>query len=122
MEYRDIVFDVFHGAYPYTKELTTLAKNFPNVYIDMCWLHMISPSAAREALADWLDAVPASKIIGFGGDQDWTFVEGAYSSAKIARNNISRVLRTKVDEGTFSEQEAKRLAQMLLRENMLHVY
>ncbi|MGO9643733.1 MAG: amidohydrolase family protein [Candidatus Bathyarchaeia archaeon] len=122
MEYRDVVFDVFHGAYPYTKELTTLVKNFPNVNLDMCWLHIISPAAAREALADWLDAVPASKIIGFGGDQDWTFVEGAYSNAKIARNNISRVLRSKVDEGTFSEKEAIRLAQMLFRDNVLHLY
>jgi hypothetical protein len=120
MEYYDVVFDIFHGAYPYTKELTTLAKNFPNVYLDMCWLHIISPAAAREALDDWLDSVPASKIIGFGGD--YTFVEGAYSHAKMARSNISRVLRNKVDGGTFSEEEAKRIAGWLLRDNVLRVF
>jgi hypothetical protein len=122
MEYYDVVFDVFHGSYPYTKELTTLVKNFPNVYLDMCWLHIISPAAAREALADWLDSVPASKIIGFGGDYAQYCIEGAYGHSKIARNNISRVLRNKVDDGTFSEKEAKRLAQLLLRENALRVF
>ncbi len=120
MEYYDVVFDIFHGAYPYTKQLTTLAKNFPNVNLDLVWLHVISPAASREALADWLDSVPANKIIGFGGD--YVFVEGAYGHAKMARSNISRVLRSKVDEGTFSEEEAKRLAQMLLRENALRVF
>lgn len=53
IEYYDVVFDVFHGSYPWTRQLTVLAKNFPNVYIDMCWLHIISPVAAREALSEW---------------------------------------------------------------------
>lgn len=120
IEYYDVVFDVFHGGYPYTKQLTTLVKNFPNVYLDMCWLHIISPAAAREALADWLDSVPASKIIGFGGD--YIFVEGTYGHAKIARSNISRVLKNKVEDGDLNEEEAKRIAQLLLRDNALVVF
>ena len=67
-EYKEAKFDIFHGAYPYTGELAALAKNFPNVYVDMCWLHIISPSRAREALTEWLDTVPSNKIFCFGGD------------------------------------------------------
>ncbi len=120
MEYYDVPFDIFHGSYPYTKELATLAKNFPNVYIDMCWLHIISSHTAEEALSDWLDAVPANKILGFGGD--YRFVEGVYGHSVIARRNISKVLRRKVDRGRFSEEEAKKIAEMILRDNVLEIF
>ena len=39
---------------------------FPNVFIDMCWAHIISPAAVTAALADFLDGVPFNKIMGFG--------------------------------------------------------
>ena len=114
-EYKEVRFDVFHGSYPYTGELAVLAKNFQNVYIDMCWLHIISPYRARQALAEWLDTVPWNKIFGFGGD--YIFAEGVYGHSVIARENIARVLTEKVEEGSFTEEQAVYLAQKLLRDN-----
>jgi predicted TIM-barrel fold metal-dependent hydrolase len=115
MEYADARFDLFHGGWPYCGELGSLAKNFPNVYIDMCWMHIISPSRSRAALADWLDEVPASKIMGFGGD--YLFVEGAYGHSVIAKENIARVLTSKVDDGIYTPEQAKKYATWLLKEN-----
>lgn len=120
MEYKEARFDVFHGGYPYMGELAVLAKNFPNVYIDMCWLHIMSPKAAREALSMWLDTVPGSKVLGFGGD--YLFVEGVYGHAKLARENVARVLTEKVEEGAFTEKQAMYLAQRLLRDNARELY
>lgn len=114
-EYKEVRFDIFHGSYPYTGELTTLAKTFQNVYIDMCWLHIISPYRARQALAEWLDTVPWNKIFGFGGD--YIHAEGVYGHSVIARENISRVLTEKVEEGSLTEKQAVHLAQKLLRDN-----
>jgi predicted TIM-barrel fold metal-dependent hydrolase len=114
-EYKDVEFDLFHGSYPYVGELATLAKNFQNVYIDMCWLHVISPHGARQALAEWLDTVPWNKIFGFGGD--YAFVEGVYGHSVIARENIARTLAEKVEEGSFTEGQAVNVAQKLLRDN-----
>ncbi|MDH5689688.1 MAG: amidohydrolase family protein [Candidatus Bathyarchaeota archaeon] len=119
-EYREVRFDVFHGSYPYTGELAVLAKNFQNVYIDMCWLHIISPYAARQALAEWLDTVPWNKILGFGGD--YIFVEGVYGHSVIARENIARVLTEKVEEGSLSEDHAVWLAGKLLRDNAYELF
>ncbi|NIM45433.1 MAG: amidohydrolase family protein, partial [Nitrososphaeria archaeon] len=65
MEYRKVKFDIFHAGYPYFRELATLAKNFQNVYPDLCWIHVVSPSAARTILAEWLDTVPSNKILAF---------------------------------------------------------
>jgi predicted TIM-barrel fold metal-dependent hydrolase len=115
MEYKEAKFDVFHGAWPYCGELGALAKNFPNVYIDMCWMHIISPSRSRTALSNWLDEVPASKIMGFGGD--YLFVEGAYGHSVIARENVVHVLAEKVDDGVYKMDQAKKYARWLLREN-----
>ena len=115
MEYHDAKFDIFHGSWPYCGTLGALAKNYPNVYVDMSWLHIISPSRARTALSDWLDEVPASKILGFGGD--YLMVEGSYGHSVIARDNIARVLAEKVDTGVYTVEEAKKYASWMLKEN-----
>jgi predicted TIM-barrel fold metal-dependent hydrolase len=115
MEYKEAKFDIFHAGWPYSEELGALAKNFPNVYIDMCWMHIISPSRSRSVLSDWLDEVPANKILGFGGD--YVFVEGVYGHSVIARKNIAMVLALKVDEGVYTMERAKKYARWLLREN-----
>ncbi|MEM0054243.1 MAG: amidohydrolase family protein [Nitrososphaeria archaeon] len=120
MEYYNVKFDVFHGAYPYVRELAVLAKNFPNVYVDLCWLHAVSSSSAKYALNELLDMVPANKIIGFGGD--YKHVEGVYGHSRLARRNVAEVLQDRVDRGRFSLEEAKNIAKMLLYDNLLEVF
>jgi len=120
MEYKEVKFDVFHGGYPYTSELATLAKNFPNVYVDLCWLHIISPTVARRVLSEFIDTVPSNKILGFGGD--YRFVEGVYGHALLARENIARVLTEKEEDGSLTQKEAFLLAQRLLRDNANELY
>jgi hypothetical protein len=113
-------FDVFHGGYPYSRELATLAKNFQNVYVDMCWMHIISPAASCAMLHEWLDMVPESKILAFGGD--YCFVEGVYGHAEIARENVSRVLTKRVLSVYIGESEAGPLAVKLLRTNAAELF
>jgi len=120
MEYHDVKFDVFHGSYPYTKELADIAKNLPNVYADLSWLHIVSPTSACDALKDWIDTIPSNKILGFGGD--YRFVEGIYAHSKMARTHIAQVLREKVDRGRFTEEEAKNFARRILRDNVIEVF
>lgn len=115
LKYPKARFDIFHGGYPYTNELGVLAKNFPNVYIDMCWMHIISPTASINALKEWLETIPVNKIFGFGGDH--AIVEGAYAHSLIARNNISRALSDMVCDGYFTEAEAVDIAQKILYNN-----
>ncbi len=117
LKYPQTSFDIYHLSYPYQEEVVTLVKNFPNVSVDFCWMWIINPAAARRALADLLDAVPLNKIHGFGGD--FVFVEGSYGHAEIARREITRVLCDKIEEGRFSEDQARTAARMLLRDNAL---
>jgi predicted TIM-barrel fold metal-dependent hydrolase len=115
LEYGEAKFDIFHGGWPYSSQLSALAKNFQNVYIDMCWMHIISPSRAVSALDEWLDEVPVNKIMGFGGD--FLCVEGSYGHSVMARDNVAKVLAGKVDDGIYGMDEAKKYADWILRDN-----
>ncbi|MBW2366586.1 MAG: amidohydrolase family protein [Deltaproteobacteria bacterium] len=115
LEYRNARFDVFHMGYPYVMELGTLAKNFRNVFINMCWGHIISPEAARRALVEWLDAVPANKISAFGGD--YCFVDGVYGHQFLARRNVAASLAQKVTDGSISLSRAREVATWLFVDN-----
>ena len=120
LEYREARFDIFHGGYPYCRELAALAKNFPNVYVDMSWLNVISPAVSRRMLDEWIETVPANKIFAFGGD--YLFVEGVYAHQRLARDVVSRVLSAKVEDGYLTEDEAHELAIKLLRTNPAKLY
>ena len=110
-----VQFDLFHMSYPYQGEAAAIAKVFPNVYVDLCWAHIISPSASRRALHEFLDTVPSNKIFGYGGD--YRYPELSYAHAKMARRNISQVLTEKVSEGACSEEDALELGRKLLHDN-----
>jgi hypothetical protein len=113
-------FDVFHGGYPYGGEMAAMAKMFPNVYLDMAWTHIISQTYSTRYLAEWLDTVPVSKLLGFGGD--YCFVEGTYGHLRIAQENIAYVLAARVADGLDSLKEAKEYAAMMLFENADNLY
>jgi hypothetical protein len=117
-KYPTVRFDIYHISYPYQEELLTLAKNFANVAIDFCWMWIINPTAGRRALSEFLDAVPANKIHGFGGD--FIFVEGTYGHAIMAKQQIARTLAEKVSEGDMTTERAMTVGRWLLRDNPIH--
>ena len=118
--YPNVKFDLFHIGYPYYHTMSALGKMFPNVYLDMCWAHIISPAASMAALDDWLDAVPANKVIGFGGD--YQIIDAVYAHQLMARQNVSRVLARNVDDGVFGLDEAKWLAQRMFYDNPKSIF
>lgn len=115
LEYPSVRFDIFHIGYPWQQQLSALAKTFPNVFIDMCWAHIISPTACVEALCEWIDSVPLNKVSAFGGD--YCFVDGVYGHQAIARRNVSVSLARKVEEGVFDVETAKSVARMIFIDN-----
>jgi len=119
-KYPDVKFDIFHGGYPYFKEAGILAKYFPNAYVDGCWLTHISPSAYKEALNEWLEIVPATKIFAWGGDH--TIPEHTYASLKLGKELVAEVLASKVVQGRFSEKTAYWVAERIMGKNAREVY
>lgn len=120
LEYPDVIFDVFHVSYPYQNVLSILAKNFPNVYIDMTFTHLVSPYAAINSLLEFIDTVPLNKISAFGGD--YLFIDGVYGHYCLAIENVAKSLYIKVSEGLFNIDKAKELARMFFYDNPLKIF
>ena len=120
LQYPEIDFDIFHIGYPYQQVLSALAKTFANVYIDMCWANVISPTACVYSLIEWLDSVPANKISAFGGD--YLFIDGVYGHQYLARCNVTKALAKKIEDGMLDMEWAKEIAKMLFYDNPLKLF
>ena len=120
LEYPDVDFDIFHIGYPYEHVLSAIAKMFSNVYIDMCWAHIISPTASINALVEYMDAVPLCKISAFGGD--YVFIDGVVGHCHLAKVDVSKALEIKVKEGLFDIDKAKEVAEMFFYKNPMRIF
>ena len=107
--HRNVRFDLFHGNWPYLGDLLFLGKNYPNVSLDCCWLHIIDPDYASELLTRAVLTLPHTKIHGFGGDYG-DVPEYVAAHLRIARENIAATLAGLVERGWLTEENAVALA------------
>lgn len=107
-------FYILHAGYPYSRQFGVLGKRFPNVWLNMTWLYVMSMAASRQVLSEWIDLVPGYRILGFGSDV--RFPEMIYSHLEMARSCVSDVLADKVQRGYLSTQEALRIARKMFRD------
>lgn len=114
-------FDLFHAGTPWPADAGLVARATHNVWLNLCWSHLISPTLYEQALEMWLDYVPVNRIIGFGGDYWWN-VENVYGALKQARQSLAQVLASRVAAKAFNEQRALWLAQRILHGNPAELY
>ena len=114
-KYRTVRFDLFHGSWPWGSELGTLAKNYPNVWPDLCWAWTMDPAASERALSEWIDAVPFNKIFAYGADTGLPWCNTGYSLQ--AKLGIARVLEGKIAAGYVSESTAREIAEQIMLRN-----
>jgi hypothetical protein len=114
--HRDVRFDLFHGNWPYMGDLLFLGKNYPNVALDLCWLHIIDADYASELMERAVLVLPHTKVHAFGGDYGDVpeFVAG---HLQIARENLAGTLARLVERGWLEEEEAFSLAADWLYNN-----
>ena len=114
-KYRTVRFDLFHASWPWASELGAIAKNWPNVWADLCWAWTMNPAESERALSEWLDGVPHNKTFAYGADTRLPWCNVGYSiQAKIG---VARVLENKIAAGYYSEETAREVAGCLLLHN-----
>lgn len=106
--YPDVKFALFHGNWPYMGEYLFIGKNYPNAYLDLCWVQSIDPLYSIELMKRALVTVPHSKIMAFGGDT-YT-IEFTAGYLILARDNTACALSEMVDSGWINVSEAKEIA------------
>jgi hypothetical protein len=113
--YPEARFVLMHISYPYNDELVSIAKHYPNVWVDLCWAWSIDPYSSVDFVRRFLHAVPINKLFAFGGDTFWPTASVAYSTQ--ARRGLRKALEAEIADGYISEIEAIGIAGRLMREN-----
>ena len=119
IEYPGVDFIILHAGYPFSRDAAVMAKNFPNVYLDVTWLPMITGSGYKNLLREFLELVPANKII-WGSDS--YNVEQMLGHVRLFRRLTSEALGEIVDEKFLSIDEAVEIGEWILRENSLTIF
>lgn len=106
-------------CWPFLREAGYLAKFVPNIYIDTCWLPVLSPQFMRDALETWVNYVPLHKLM-LG--HDTTSVEMAVGSAKFTRKILSEVLTYQRDALQLPDDVVIEYAADMLHGNASRIY
>jgi len=106
--HQDVRFDLFHGNWPYMGEYLFLGKNYPNVWLNLCWVQMIDPIYSVELMKRAIMTVPHAKVFAFGGDT--MHIEWAVGYLSMARDNVACALSELVESGWLNIAEAKEIA------------
>jgi predicted TIM-barrel fold metal-dependent hydrolase len=118
--FHDVVFDLFHMGYPWTREAAALARTYPNVRLNLTWLPNISMEVAVSVLKECLQAVPESGRITWGADAKTP--EEMYGSVKAAKQVVARALGELVTEGQLSLDDALAEAERILWQSGAEIY
>lgn len=114
-------FDIYHLGYPWVRQALMLGKGFPNVWLNLCWTHIISQQFVIQALDEAIDLIPMNKLLAFGGDYGLP-VEKIYGHLVMAREDIARVLARRIADGYLTEDQALALAHKWFWDNPRDLY
>ena len=98
-----------------------LAKNYPNVVLDACWVTMIDPLYTVEMFKRAVVTVPHSKVHTFGGDVGFV-IELVPSHLAMAREVLAAALGDLVESRWLEEQDAVQIAADWLFNNPNRFY
>jgi hypothetical protein len=113
-------FLLMHLAFPWSRELLAMAFVLRNIWIDLTWSLLLSPSHFKPAVHEAIEILPDESRMMLGGD-NW-HVEETYGTMKLGRRLIGEVLEEKVAGDYFLQEDAERLANKILRENALEFF
>jgi predicted TIM-barrel fold metal-dependent hydrolase len=107
-------FAIMHGGYPWMDDICGLVHVYPNVVVDLCWLPLISSSAAVRFLHELLEVCNGDKIV--WGCDTWTSEE-SWGALQTMADVLATVLDEKISAGKLSKNNALRLADGIMRDN-----
>lgn len=114
-------FDLYHLGMPFVRDAIVVGKNLPNVFLNLCWTHVISQEQSCSGIDELLDQVPVNKILAFGGDYQRP-VEKVVGHLYMARENFARVFGRRIDRGQMSFEQAMEILTLWFWNNPLKLY
>ena len=113
-------FLLMHLAYPWSSELLAMAFAYRNIWIDLSWSFLLSPSHFERAFAEAIEVLPDESRMMLGGD-NW-HAEETCAAIGLGRRLIADVLEARIAKGYFREEDARRLARKIFFENAISFF
>lgn len=112
--YKDTIFVLIHGGYPYDRESIWLAA-LPNVYLDSSEFNLlVYPSEYSRVLKNWFEIYPEKIVFGsdaFPYSREVAVPETYWLSIYTARTASAAALAQMVSEGEITEEQALNIAR-----------
>lgn len=106
--------------YPFHREAGYLAQVFPNVFIDVSLATHNLGRRATALIAETLELAPFGKVL-FASDA-FGLPELYHLGSLLFRRGLGQVLREGLDEETWTEADAARIARLIGVENACRIY
>lgn len=110
---------LLHGGYPFSSHVAALAQTYGNVYLDFSWMPYLHHYYLRTKLAEWLEILPANKLL-YGSDT--SAPEFHVAAARYAREALNHVLHDGHARGVWDAKQVDWLARRILFENTAEIY
>lgn len=105
-----------HAGYPFSQEAAFFANSLRNVYLDLSAItSFASVPGAIQRMVQIFDLAPPARVL-YGSD-GVILPEIHWAGAKMAREELQEALRVFVESGVYDEEEAHRIARLVLSEN-----
>lgn len=110
---------LLHGGYPFGSHLAALAQTYGNVFIDFSWMPYLHHFHLRQKLAEWLEILPANKLL-YGSDT--SSPEFHVAAAGYTRESLNHVLHDGFRRNVWDVKQVEWLARRILFDNTADVY
>ncbi|MBT5925434.1 MAG: amidohydrolase family protein [Verrucomicrobia bacterium] len=108
-------FLLMHLAYPWSRDLLGMAFVYRNIWIDLTWSWLLSPSHFKLALHEAIEILPDEGRMMLGGD-NW-HIEETVGTLQNFKSLMIEVLSEKVSSGYLQEDQSLKLGQKILSQN-----
>ncbi len=112
-------FVLFHCGYPWMDDILGLLHNYKNVYPDLCWLPLISTSAAVRFLKEALEVGDSGRFC--WGCDTWT-AEESFGALLAVRHVLAKALSEMCEEDAITFEMATHLIYSILCTNAKNIY
>ncbi len=112
-------FVLIHGAYPFTSQAAAITQTYGNVHLDFSWMPYLHHTHLREKLVEWMEILPANKLI-FGTDTG--LPELHVAATAYAREAVDYALLGGRERGVWTTPQIEYLAQRVLFQNAADLY
>jgi len=118
--YSDVDFHIISAYRFQSHELTIIAKNYPNVYLDGYWWYCFFPESITQHILERIQLLPIGKVCGFFSDA--YVLEWIYGKSALARKLTAEALDHMVKRGFYKIETAEEIAEHILSKNAKRLF